>query len=162
MDQNEIKMSVKVSLVLNEILDIMLYDENRNQRKLPFRLISKLVRDKAILEKDEKEFYAYKSLLISRYGEVKDDRYEITDPEKLKLYEKDIMEALDVEVSHNVLKIKLEELDKMTAELNIAKEAIIILQQFLVDDVEFIKDLETNIIFKKENDNVWLDWQQET
>lgn len=154
MDQNEIKMSVKVSLVLNEILDIMLYDENRNQRKLPFRLISKLVRDKAILEKDEKEFYAYKSLLISRYGEVKDDRYEITDPEKLKLYEKDIMEALDVEVSHNVLKIKLEELDKMTAELNIAKEAIIILQQFLVDDVEFIKDLETNIIFKKENDNV--------
>ena len=111
MDQNEVKMSVKVSLVLNEILDMMLYDENRNQRKLPFRLISKLVRNKAILEKDEKEFYAYKSLLISRYGEEKENGYEITDPEKLKLYEKDIMDALDIEVSHNVLKIKLEELE---------------------------------------------------
>ena len=52
MEQNEVKMSVKVSLVLNEILDIMLYDEDRNQRKLPFRLVSKLVRNKAILEKD--------------------------------------------------------------------------------------------------------------
>lgn len=153
MEQNEVKMSIKVSLVLNEILDIMLYDEDRNQRKLPFRLVSKLVRNKAILEKDEREFYAYKSLLISRYGEAKDDRYEITDPEKLKLYEKDIMEALDVEVSHSVLKIKLEELDKMTAELDISKEAMVVLQQFLVDDTEFIKDLETEIIFKKENSN---------
>ena len=153
MEQNEVKMSIKVSLVLNEILDIMLYDEDRNQRKLPFRLVSKLVRNKAILEKDEKEFYAYKSLLISRYGEAKDDRYEITDPEKLKLYEKDIMEALDVEVSHNVLKIKLEELDKMTAELDISKEAMVVLQQFLVDDAEFVKDLETEVIFKKENNN---------
>ena len=153
MEQNEVKMSVKVSLVLNEILDIMLYDEDRNQRKLPFRLVSKLVRNKAILEKDEREFYAYKSLLISRYGEAKDDRYEITDPEKLKLYEKDIMEALDVEVSHNVLKIKLEELDKMTAKLDISKDAIVVLQQFLVDDAEFIKDLEAEIIFKKENGN---------
>lgn len=153
MEQNEVKMSIKVSLVLNEILDIMLYDEDRNQRKLPFRLVSKLVRNKAILEKDEREFYAYKSLLISRYGESKDDRYEITDPEKLKLYEKDIMEALDVEVSHSVLKIKLEELDKMTAELDISKEAMVVLQQFLVDDEEFIKDLETEVIFKKENSN---------
>lgn len=153
MEQNEVKMSIKVSLVLNEILDIMLYDEDRNQRKLPFRLVSKLVRNKAILEKDEREFYAYKSLLISRYGEAKDDRYEITDPEKLKLYEKDIMEALDVEVSHSVLKIKLEELDKMTAELDISKEAMVVLQQFLVDDEEFIKDLETEVIFKKENSN---------
>ena len=153
MDQNEVKMSVKVSLVLNEILDMMLYDENRNQRKLPFRLISKLVRNKAMLEKDEKEFYAYKSLLISRYGEEKENGYEITDPEKLKLYEKDIMDALDTEVSHNVLKIKLEELDKMTAELDIAKEAIIVLQQFLVDDDEFINDLNTSIIFSRESNN---------
>ena len=63
------------------------------------------------------------------------------------------MEALDVEVSHNVLKIKLEELDKMTAKLDISKDAIVVLQQFLVDDAEFIKDLEAEIIFKKENGN---------
>ena len=106
-----------------------------------------------MLEKDEKEFYAYKSLLISRYGEEKENGYEITDPEKLKLYEKDIMDALDTEVSHSVLKIKLEELDKMTAELDIAKEAIIVLQQFLVDDDEFINDLNTSIIFSRENNN---------
>ena len=147
-----IEMTVGISVALRDIADKILYEKYMTndgtlavrERKLPFRLKYRLGRNLTGIDKDVKWFNDNRTLLVAKYGEPSKDGtgVEITDPEKIEAFSKEINALLTTKTKHTVVRIDPSDLEILTENLDISYDEIKLFIGFLSDEPELFKDLD--------------------
>ena len=147
-----IEMTVGISIALRNIADKILYEKYMTndgtlavrERKLPFRLKYRLGRNLTGIDKDVKWFNDNRTLLVAKYGEPSKDGtgVEITDPEKIEAFSKEINALLTTKTKHTVVRIDPSDLEVLTENLDISYDEIKLFIGFLSDEPELFKDLD--------------------
>ena len=147
-----IEMTVGISIALRNIADKILYEKYMTndgtlairERKLPFRLKYRLGRNLTGIDKDVKWFNDNRTLLVAKYGEPNKDGtgVEITDPEKIEAFSKEINALLTTKTKHTVVRIDPSDLEVLTENLDISYDEIKLFIGFLSDEPELFKDLD--------------------
>lgn len=157
----DIKMSVGTSIILCSILEKIISEEKVDAsgniqtvtRDLPTTFQYKLIRNKALLEKDVKAFNEKRLQLLALHGKMTEDGENviISSPEEAEKYKNGIGALLDTEVNHTVLKFERKDFEDMNKDLhlNLTEEAIKLLLSYLVDDKDFLEDYSREIHFKQ-------------
>ena len=147
-----IEMTVGISIALRDIADKILYEKYMTndgtlavrERKLPFRLKYRLGRNLTGIDKDVKWFNDNRTLLVAKCGEPSKDGtgVEITDPEKIEAFSKEINALLTAKTKHTVVRIDPSDLEVLTENLDISYDEIKLFIGFLSDEPELFKDLD--------------------
>ena len=147
-----IEMTVGISVALRDIADKILYEKYMTndgtlavrERKLPFRLKYRLGRNLTGIDKDVKWFNDNRTLLVAKYGEPSKDGtgVEITDPEKIEAFSKEINALLTTKTKHTVVRVDPSDLEVLTENLDISYDEIKLFIGFLSDEPELFKDLD--------------------
>lgn len=147
-----IDMTVGISIALRDIADKILYEKYMTndgtlavrERKLPFRLKYRLGRNLTGIDKDVKWFNDNRTLLVAKYGEPSKDGtgVEITDPEKIEAFSKEINALLTTKTKHTVVRVDPSDLEALTENLDISYDEIKLFIGFLSDEPELFKDLD--------------------
>lgn len=153
----EVEMTLTVSLLLDEMVNILLNKVEKNEagdevtiaRTLPFRLKYRLTRNKATLDKDYRAYQQKQLMLMAKYGELTADgeHFEIKDPEKFELYKGEMEAALSTIVKHSVVKLDPEDLENLLEgeDIQFNEGMLKTLLGYLVDDQAFLDDITTEI-----------------
>ena len=152
MQMNEIKMPIAYSVTLYTLLEKMLFvnnvvsqgGETPEERELPFNVKYKLHRNFDILLKDFSYFENNRNTLIRQYGEEKDGRITVK-PENIEEYREELLKAINIEVTHTFIKLTPEEVALISQNINVTTEEMNLFISFLVEDDNFIKDLQTEV-----------------
>lgn len=147
-----VDMTVGISIALRDIADKILYEKYMTndgtlavrERKLPFRLKYRLGRNLTGIDKDVKWFNDNRTLLVAKYGEPNKDGtgVEITDPEKIEAFSKEINDLLTTKTKHTVVRVDPSDLEALTENLDISYDEIKLFIGFLSDEPELFKDLD--------------------
>ena len=148
----EVKMPIAYSVTLYTLLEKMLFvnnvvsqgGETPEERELPFNVKYKLHRNFDILLKDFSYFENNRNTLIRQYGEEKDGRITVK-PENIEEYREELLKAINIEVTHTFIKLTPEEVALISQNINVTTEEINLFISFLVEDDNFIKDLQTEV-----------------
>lgn len=138
------KMTIAAAYTLNQVIAEVLYDENKQERDIPFNVKYKLIRAKDILEKDVVFFETERNNLIKSLGA--DDgqgNIKVTDENEPK-FRAELEKLLRIEVEHNLLKMKPEDMDNFDG-INLSVQQMALLVSALVDDPELMSDLQKPI-----------------
>ena len=148
----EVKMPIAYSVTLYTLLEKMLFvnnvvsqgGETPEERELPFNVKYKLHRNFDILLKDFSYFENNRNSLIRQYGEEKDGRITVK-PENIEEYREELLKAINIEVTHTFIKLTPEEVALISQNINVTTEEMNLFISFLVEDDNFIKDLQTEV-----------------
>ena len=148
----EVKMPIAYSVTLYTLLEKMLFvnnvvsqgGETPEERELPFNVKYKLHRNFDILLKDFSYFENNRNTLIRQYGEEKDGRITVK-PENIEEYREELLKAINIEVTHTFIKLTPEEVALISQNINVTTEEMNLFISFLVEDDNFIKDLQTEV-----------------
>lgn len=146
---NDIKMTLGASIILNKVLNAILFVDQSTtpakERPLSLPIKYKLQRAKSLVEKDCAFFDTERDNLIKEMGVEKEDHSAIYVPEdKLDEYKKRLTELVQLEISHDFLKIKPEDVANIDVE-GLTTEEVALFMAYLIDDEDLIKDLSTPI-----------------
>ena len=152
----EVKMPIAYSVTLYTLLEKMLFvnnvvsqgGETPEERELPFNVKYKLHRNFDILLKDFSYFENNRNTLIRQYGEEKDGRITVK-PENIEEYREELLKAINIEVTHTFIKLTPEEVALISQNINVTTEEMNLFISFLVEDDNFIKDLQTEVRTEK-------------
>lgn len=152
---NEIEITLGTSMILTSVIDELLHekyiDKDGNpatrDRDLPFRLRYRLSRTALALEKDSQIIENAKLYYMADLGEPTEDgkNVAIKDPDKLKEYERRLYALLSHKVKHSVMKTEMEDLDKITSNVDVPANAIKLFVCYMTRDEDLIKDLEQEV-----------------
>lgn len=153
---NETKMTLGASIILNRVLNAILFEQPKEgsttepvERNLPFSLKYKLQRAKSLVEKDCIFFDKERESLIKKLGVESEDHTTIQIPDdKLEEYKKTLMEMVQLEVTHEFLKIKPEDVENIDVE-GISTEEVGLFMALLIDDEALVEDLKKPIEMPK-------------
>ena len=145
-------MPIAYSVTLYTLLEKMLFvnnvvsqgGETPEERELPFNVKYKLHRNFDILLKDFSYFENNRNSLIRQYGEEKDGRITVK-PENIEEYREELLKAINIEVTHTFIKLTPEEVALISQNINVTTEEMNLFISFLVEDDNFIKDLQTEV-----------------
>ena len=145
-------MPIAYSVTLYTLLEKMLFvnnvvsqgGETPEERELPFNVKYKLHRNFDILLKDFSYFENNRNTLIRQYGEEKDGRITVK-PENIEEYREELLKAINIEVTHTFIKLTPEEVALISQNINVTTEEMNLFISFLVEDDNFIKDLQTEV-----------------
>lgn len=158
METANVKIPFGLAVVLSEVVELLLHAVDANgkvvPRKLPFRLHYRLNRNKTALDRDVKFFTEKKMYLLAKYGTITEDgkNVEIKDPEKLKKYTEEVNALIETPVSHNIITMEMEDLDKVTDEVAIPSEAMKLFIGYMTNDDVLWDELLEDIKFKIKTD----------
>lgn len=155
----EIKMNLGSSLVLAEVTKMLLYKKVKNDkgedvlvdRDLPFRLRYYLNKDKILFDRDVQRFNRDRLLILAKYGEPDDsgDNVVIKDNEKMELFKKEINDLIDLEITHPISKLSVEDIDLVKdTDLLIKPEVMNVFIHYLVDDPDLAAQTEIGFDIK--------------
>ena len=147
---NETKMTLGASVVLNKVLNSILFTDQTStppvERNLPFSLKYKLQRAKSLVEKDCMFFDKEREDLIKKLGVESGDHSTIQIPDdKLEEYKKTLMDMVQLEITHDFLKIKPEDVENIDVE-GISTEEVGLFMALLIDDDALIEELKKPIV----------------
>ena len=141
---DSIKMTISASIALYETIDKFLYDENKVERKVPFSVKYKLLRDKDIVEKDVLFFNETRNSLIRRYGsEDEGGVYKVLD-ENVNIYREDVSKLLLTEIDHKFYKLTTDEVLQIS-NVDVPMENLRLFLACLVDDPDFVSEMNKKI-----------------
>lgn len=141
---DSIKMTISASIALYETIDKFLYDENKVERKVPFSVKYKLLRDKDIVEKDVLFFNETRNGLIKRYGsEGEGGVYKVLD-ENVNTYREDVSKLLLTEIDHKFYKLTTDEVLQIS-NVDVPMENLRLFLACLVDDPDFVSEMNKKI-----------------
>lgn len=141
---DSIKMTISASIALYETIDKFLYDENKVERKVPFSIKYKLLRDKDIVEKDVLFFNETRNGLIRRYGsEAEGGVYKVLD-ENVNTYREDVSKLLLTEIDHKFYKLTTDEVLQIS-NVDVPMENLRLFLACLVDDPDFVSEMNKKI-----------------
>lgn len=160
----EIKMNLGSSLVLAEVTKMLLYKKIKNDkgedvlvdRDLPFRLRYYLNKDKILFDRDVKRFNQDRLLILAKYGEPDEsgENVVIKDNEKMELFKKEINDLIDLEITHPISKLSVEDIDLVKdTDLPIKPEVMNVFIHYLVDDPDLAAQAEINFDVKDLGEN---------
>lgn len=137
------KINYSIALILDDCINKILYDEEGNERTLPFKLKYKINKNKSLISKDVSDFEKIKLQLIAIYGEPTADGKEVIvkDPNKADAFMKAINLLLLQEIEHSITKIEEEDLSSLTMNINIPYPKLEIFQAYMCDEPELLKEL---------------------
>lgn len=143
------KINYSIALILDDCINKILYDEEGNERTLPFKLKYKINKNKSLISKDVSDFEKIKLQLIAIYGEPAADGKEVVvkDPNKVDAFMKAINLLLLQEIEHSITKIEEEDLSSLTMNINIPYPKLEIFQAYMCDEPELLKELTTGARF---------------
>lgn len=143
------KINYSIALILDDCINKILYDEEGNERTLPFKLKYKINKNKSLISKDVSDFEKIKMQLIAIYGEPTADGKEVVvkDPNKVDAFMKAINLLLLQEIDHSITKIEEEDLSALTMNINIPYPKLEIFQAYMCDEPELLKELTTGARF---------------
>lgn len=143
------KINYSIALILDDCINKILYDEEGNERTLPFKLKYKINKNKSLISKDVSDFEKIKMQLIAIYGEPTADGKEVVvkDPNKVDAFMKAINLLLLQEIDHSITKIEEEDLSALTMNINIPYPKLEIFQAYMCDEPELLKELTTGAKF---------------
>ena len=149
-------MPIAYSVTLYTLLEKMLFvnnvvsqgGETPEERELPFNVKYKLHRNFDILLKDFSYFENNRNTLIRQYGEEKDGKITVK-PENIEEYREELLKAINIEVTHTFIKLTPEEVALISQNINVTTEEMNLFISFLVEDDNFIKDLQTEVRTEK-------------
>ena len=159
METTNVKMTLGASIILKSMIDAILTKEEevsgqkvRVSRNLPFRLSYRLNKNLMIFEKDIKAFEFAKTELLAKYGELNEEgtQVEIKDDEKLKLYNEGIQNLLSFHISHEIVKLEPEDLERINDEdISFSSDAMKLFIGYLTNDPDLLKEIETRLNFEE-------------
>lgn len=159
MDTTNVKMTIGASIILKSMIDVILTKEDevagqkiRVSRNLPFRLSYRLNKNLLIFEKDIKAFEFEKTKLLAQYGELNEDgtQVEIKDEEKLKEYNENIQKLLGFHVTHEIVKLEPEDLERIEDEdISFSSDAMKLFIGYMTNDPGLLKEIETRLNFEE-------------
>ena len=159
MNSDKIEISLGVSIILSDVINLLLYTkktapdgkEYYADRELPFRLRYRLNKNRLLFEKDEREFQNYRLLALAKYGEPTEDGKNviINDPHKQELFKEELGQILETPVTHSIFRLEPEDIDLVTdTDMNISEDAMALFIGYLTNDPELQKDLDTKLSVK--------------
>lgn len=149
----EVKLPIAYSISLYNIIEKLLFvngglasidKTTLKERELPFNLKYKLHRNYDILLKDYSYFELQRNNLVKMYGVEEDGKITVKD-ENIELYKQELLKSINIEVTHNFIKLTHEEIDKMDFDIDVTSEEMNLFISFMVEDDTFLKDLQTPI-----------------
>lgn len=159
MDTTNVKMTIGASIILKSMIDAILTKEEevagqkiRVSRNLPFRLSYRLNKNLLIFEKDIKAFEFEKTKLLAQYGELNEDgtQVEIKDEEKLKAYNEGVQQLLSFHVTHEIVKLEPEDLERIEDEdISFSSDAMKLFIGYMTNDPGLLKEIETRLNFEE-------------
>ena len=156
MEKANVRIPLGMSLLLNEIINKLLYEvvevdgkqEVRN-RSLPFRLLYRLNRNSAALAKDAQQFAELKQQCLIRYGQLSEDLSQVNFTEEgQKAYTAAMQDILEIPVEHNIVVLDVEDIDKITDHIIINPESMRLFIAYMTDDEDYLADLNNPITVK--------------
>ena len=151
---NTTKMTLGVSLVLNEMVEKLLFtvkevDGKRVvvDRELPFRLRYRLNRNRQLLEKDATYFDRQRLILLAKYGEPTEDEQNVVIKEEYQEdYKKAISDLIDSTVEHNLMALEPEDLALINdTDINVSPDAMTIFIGYMTNDPSLHEELNTSV-----------------
>lgn len=149
----EVKLPIAYSISLYNIIEKLLFENGGlnavdktvlKERELPFNLKYKLHRNYDILLKDYSYFELQRNNLVKMYGAEDNGKITVKD-ENVEKYKQDLLKSINIEVSHNFIKLTHDEIDKLNFDVDISSEEMNLFISFMVEDDTFLKDLQTPI-----------------
>ena len=141
---DSIKMTISASIALYETIDKFLYDENKVERKVPFSVKYKLLRDKDIVEKDVLFFNETRNGLIRRYGSEDEGGVCKVLDENVNIYREDVSKLLLTEINHKFYKLTTDEVLQIS-NVDVPMENLRLFLACLVDDPDFVSEMNKKI-----------------
>ena len=144
---DKITITYSIALILESAMNKILYDEQGNERMLPFGIKYRIGKNKAYIDKDVADFNNIKLKLIATFGDPTEDGKDVvvTDPTKKQMFISAMNELLLTEVSHYITKLKTEELETLNLNIDVDYNTLKIFQAYMCDEPELFKDLTTDI-----------------
>jgi len=143
----DVKITIGHSITLYKIIEKALFknEETYEERELPFNVKYKLQRNMSLVAKDYAFWEAERNRLIKTYGGEPDANGKVTvKPENLDKFRNDLMDILNIEVSHNFLKLNPKDVDYFS-DIKVALHEMDIFIALLVEDKDLVNDLNTPI-----------------
>lgn len=146
---NDIKMTLGASIILNKVLNAILFVDQTTtpmtERSLNLPIKYRLQRAKSMVEKDCVFFDNERDNLIKEMGVEKEDHSAIYVPEeKMDEYKKKLTEIIQLEVTHDFMKLKPEDVANIDVE-GLTTEEVALFMAYLIDDEALMKELNTPI-----------------
>lgn len=159
MEKTNVKMTIGAAIILKSMIEAILTKEEevagqkiRTNRNLPFRLSYRLNKDLMIFEKDVKAFEFEKTKLLAQFGELNEDgtQVEVKDKEKLKSYNEGIQNLLGFHITHEIVKLEPEDLERINDEdITFSSDAMKLFIGYMTNDPDLIKEIETRLNFEE-------------
>lgn len=148
MDDN--KFYLAESIAAYRIIDKILFEADGTERPLPFDVKYKLQRCRDMFAKDYNFFETERINLVKKYGtEDEDNKTVRVSDENMKEFAEEMKKITEIQVTHNIRKLKPEDVDNIKI-TDITTEEMDIFTALLVEDKELIEDLKTPILPKDE------------
>jgi len=152
-----VTMTVGVAILLSEVTKMLLYKQSGVDksgkpiyvdRDIPFRLKYRLNKNKMFLDKDVNHFNQKRLLALAKYGVMSEDGNNviITDDEKRKLFQEEISNLIDSEVTHALSLLDPADIDLVKdTDMPISPEAMSVFISYMVDDPDLREDIKFNV-----------------
>lgn len=156
MNKTNVKIPLGMALLLNEIVNKLLYEEVevngkrelKNRSDIPFRLLYRLNRNTASLSRDAQKFEEIKQQYLLKYGTLSEDLSQITFTEENRnLYSTAINDLLESPINHNIVLLDPDDLDKLTFNVVINPESMRLFIAYMTDDEDYLADLANPFTF---------------
>lgn len=135
------KLTIGHSVALSNVIGKILYKEDATQeRNLPFSVKYKLQRNADILLKDCSYFEYERAMLFKKLGKIEEDKITIAE-DSIEEYDREITKLASMPVTHDILKLKLEEVESID-DVNLNCHEMNIFVAFLVEDNALAKTLQ--------------------
>lgn len=157
---NTVKMTLGVALVLNEMIEQLLYTVVEKEgkkvvvdRELPFKLRYRLNRNKKLFEKDGLYFDKQRLILMAKYGEPTEDGQNVViKEENQEAYKQAISDLIDSTVEHGMMLLEPEDLLQIAdTDINASPDAMSIFIAYMTNDPSLHEELTSSVnLIKKE------------
>lgn len=156
----KVKMTMGVSLVLNEISEKLLFavkdiDGKKMvvDRELPFRLRYRLNRNYEVLSKDAKYFDMQRMLLMAKYGNPTEDGKNVVIPEdKQEEYREKIGDLIDSVVEHTIMTLEPDDLVLINdTDITVSPDAMAVFIGYMTNDPAFTEEITTEVKLVKQD-----------
>ena len=159
----KIKMTLGVSLVLNEIVEKLLYTVKEVDgkkmivdRELPFRLRYRLNRNYNAINKDAKYFDMQRMMLMAKYGTpTEDGKNVVISEENQEEYKKSISDLIDSVVEHTIMTLEPDDIVLIKdTDIVVSPDAMSIFIGYMTNDPALLEEITTEVKLVKHNEEV--------
>lgn len=163
MDKVNVTMPLSASIVLNDVINILLYAKKTTSdgkeyivdRELPFKLRYRLNKNRLLFQKDAEFFNQQRLFALAKYGTPTADGQNVTlaTDEAKEKFKDELGKILQTPVTHDVVKLSPEDIDLVEdPDIAVSPDAMGLFIGYMTDDPELQQDLNTPITLRIKED----------